>query len=147
MIRAMQPQDAAAVSRLCLAAFQQAVAPTLSAEGVATFASIAAAEAFLARMAGDNLLWVAEQDGQVQGVIELKEGRHIAMLFVDPQMQRQGVGKALLATALQHARVTQVTVKASLSSVPAYQHYGFVCSDEVGESAGLIYQPMVIQRP
>ncbi|WP_346286843.1 GNAT family N-acetyltransferase [Zoogloea sp.] len=126
--------------------FARSVADTVSEEGVSTFSRVADGGAFLGRMKVDNLMLVAEDDEAIRGVIELKEGRHLAMLFVAPDYQRKGVGKRLLSAALDHARVNTVTVRASLSSVPAYKKYGFECTGEVGESAGLTYQPMALQR-
>lgn len=40
-----------------------------------------------------------------------------------------------------------MTVKASLSSVPAYQRYGFTLAGNVGEFAGLVYQPVEKRLP
>ncbi|MNH31820.1 putative acyltransferase [compost metagenome] len=125
----------------------QAVAPSLSAEGVATFAKVAAAQAFAERMDGDNLMLVCVAQGAIAGVIELKEGRHVAMLFVAPGWQRRGVGTRLMAAALEQAREAVVTVSASLPSVAAYQRYGFVLAGDVGEYAGLVYQPMEKRLP
>ena len=81
----------------------------------------------------------------VEGVIELKEGRHVAMLFIRPKSQKSGIGRKLLISALNHAKVETVTVSASLSSVAAYENYGFELSGEVAESAGLVYQPMKLK--
>lgn len=53
---------------------------------------------------------------------------------------------ALLATALRYAWVDTVTVKASLSSVVAYEKYGFKCNGGIAETAGLVFQPMEIER-
>ena len=64
------------------------------------------------------------------------------MLFVDPAAQQQGIGKALMAAMIEQARVEVLTVSASLSSVPAYERYGFVCTADPAESSGLRYQPM-----
>lgn len=85
------------------------------------------------------------KDGKIEGVIEFKEGCHVAMLFVGPECQRNGIGKKLILSALDCARVDIVTVSASLSSVPAYRKYGFECKGDISESAGLIYQPMEIE--
>lgn len=49
--------------------------------------------------------------------------------------------------ALEHARVEVVTVRASLPSVPAYQHYGFTLAGEVNAFAGMVYQPMEKRLP
>lgn len=143
-IRTLVESDLEAVSALCISAFMTAVAPSLSPQGVATFTQIAAADSFAKRMAGDNLMLVFVQENQVLGVIELKEGRHVAMLFVDPQQQSRGVGRQLVAAALAHARSEVVTVSASLTSVAAYERYGFNRAGEIGEYDGLVYQPMTI---
>lgn len=64
------------------------------------------------------------------------------MLLVAPGFQLISIGRLLLAEALQHARVAEVTVGSSLNAVPAYLRYGFVPVGAVTEHAGLIYQPM-----
>lgn len=140
----MQQKDLVAVSHICMKAFKHSVADTLPPNGVKTFAGITTAKAFAERMQLDNLMFVAEVDGIVAGVLELKEKRHVAMFFIDPAYQRQGVGKRLLARALAYADVRRVTVKASLPSVSAYQRFGFIQDGAVGESGGLVFQPMVL---
>lgn len=44
-------------------------------------------------------------------------------------------------------RGPQMTVRASLNAVPAYEHYGFVLDGEVRQFNGLIYQPLVLTVP
>ncbi|PSM13003.1 GNAT family N-acetyltransferase [Stenotrophomonas maltophilia] len=142
-IRPARVDDLPAISAVCLAAFNAAVAPTLGADGIATFASIAAADAFGVRLQGDNQILVAEQQDRVVGVIELKAGRHLAMLFVDPACQGQGIGHALFEAVLPQVREPVLTVRASLNAVPTYLRYGFVLDGDVGEFNGLVYQQMV----
>ncbi len=144
-IRKIENKDTQAVSTICMNAFLKSIAGTLTDEGVATFTKIAASDAFLKRIKEDNLILVAEHNHEIMGVIELKEGRHIAMLFIDPKQQRKGVGRKLILSVLAHARCPSVTVSASLSSIAAYKSVGFECKGEVGESAGLVYQPMEIE--
>ncbi|KAA9000930.1 GNAT family N-acetyltransferase [Stenotrophomonas cyclobalanopsidis] len=146
-IRPARPDDLAAISAICMAAFSDAVAPWLSAQGVATFTQVAAADAFAERLQGDNHILVAEREDRIIGVIELKEGRHLAMLFVDPACQGQGIGHALLQAVLPHLRAPGMSVRASLNAVPAYQRYGFVIDGEVGEFNGLVYQPLSLAAP
>ena len=146
-IRKLTHDDLPRVSALCLDAFMLAVAPSLSAQGVETFARVAAVQAFSDRMEGDNLMLVCVADGAIAGLIELKEGRHVAMLFVAPGWQRRGIGMRLMSAALEQARGEAVTVSASLSSVTAYESYGFSIAGDVGEFAGLVYQPMEKRLP
>jgi len=144
-IREMKESDIEGVSQVCLGAFSDSVARSLSDEGIATFASIASPNAFSERMKADNHMIVAEgKNGEILGVVELKEGRHIAMLFVTPSQQKGGIGRRLLTAVLKYARSEIVTVSASLPSVPAYQKYGFKLNGDVGELSGLVYQPMKI---
>lgn len=88
IVRKMEEKDVEAVSATCMASFLRSVAGKLSEEGVSTFSNIAASNAFLDRMKADNLMLVAEKDGKIEGVIELKEGRHVAMLFINPECQK-----------------------------------------------------------
>lgn len=142
MIRPLRHDDLHAASAVCMGAFLAAVAPSLSSTGVATFTGLASADAFRERMAADNLILVADTGGALGGLAELKEGRHVAMLFVDPARQGEGIGAALLTALLAQARTNVLTVSASLSSVAFYERHGFTCSGAVGESSGLVYQPM-----
>ncbi|MCP8687302.1 GNAT family N-acetyltransferase [Marinobacterium sedimentorum] len=144
-IREIDEKDLEDVSAICIASFSVSVAGTLSDEGVSAFLKIAASDAFLNRMKEDNVMLVAECDGRIEGVIELKEGRHVAMLFVDHEHQKKGIGRMLLSSALHYVRADTVTVRASLPSVPAYRKYGFECKGDIAESAGLVYQPMEIK--
>lgn len=144
-IREVAETDIEAVSAFCISSFSKSVAGTLSEEGVSTFSKIAARDAFLKRMKEDNLILVIECNGEIDGVIELKESRHVAMLFVKPEKQMKGIGRKLLSSALKCAKSSTVTVNASLSSVPAYKKYGFELKGDIAESAGLVYQPMEIK--
>lgn len=146
IIRPATVADCPAISAVCIAAFTASIAPSLGEEGIATFTAVARPEAFAARLAADNVVLVCEQDQRMVGVAELKQGRHVAMLFVAPSAQRGGIGAALMAQVLQHASADVVTVSASLPSVAAYQRYGFACSAEVSQSHGLVYQPMEMRR-
>ncbi len=144
-IRGIHSSDLQNVSAICIDSFMQTVAPTLQAEGIKTFQEIASLENLSARLEADYKMFVCEIGNKVIGFIELKEDRHIAMLFVAPNFQKKGAGKALVAYALQQTKNDKITVNASLTSVPAYLKYGFNCTGDVAESAGLIYQPMAIK--
>ncbi|MFP3516567.1 GNAT family N-acetyltransferase [Pseudomonas sp. SIMBA_077] len=146
-IRKLTQGDLTRVSALCLDAFMLKVAPSLPAQGVETFSKVAAVKAFTDRMKGDNLMLVCEAQGVITGMVELKEGRHVAMLFVAPSWQRQGIGKRLISAALEQARCQIVTVSASLSSVASYESYGFVLAGDISNFAGLVYQPMEKRLP
>ena len=145
LIRKVEPAELARLSSICIDAFMGSVASTLTEEGIDTFKKIASVDSFATRMEADNEMLACEVGGEVIGVVELKEGRHIAMLFVDPCRQKTGVGRSLISAVLPYTRRAVLTVNASLTSVPAYLSYGFKCTGEAGELAGLKYQPMEMQ--
>jgi GNAT superfamily N-acetyltransferase len=126
-------------------AFMDSVAPNLSIEGVETFQGIASVDGFSNRMKEDNTILVYEENGKVKGVIELKEGRHVAMLFVAPDFQERGVGRALISAITPYTRGETITVSASLNSISAYFRYGFICAGDPDEKSGLKYQPMELE--
>jgi GNAT superfamily N-acetyltransferase len=143
--RKIDSSDLHCVSSICIDAFMGSVAPTLKEEGIKTFQNVSSLEGLKSRMGAENEMIVYENGGEVVGYIELKEGRHIAMLFVSPSFQKRGVGKSLISTILPYAKSDVITVSASLTSIPAYLNFGFEYAGEVSESAGLTYQPMQIK--
>lgn len=146
-VRGLVATDLEAASAVCMAAFMHSVAGSLSAAGVRTFTRIASAQGFADRMADDNEMLVFEAAGTIKGVAELKLGRHISMLFVAPTCQREGIGRALIAALIERAQAPVLSVSASLTSVAAYERYGFHVSGPVAETAGFIYQPMELALP
>ena len=143
-IRDLKWRDIEAVSELLQRSFNQSIAPTLSNEGVATFMKVAEPQALALRLREGYQGYVYEQNDVVVGVIEVKEMRHIATLFVHPDYQHRGIGFALVNHALQSLAGHTITVRASLPSVPAYQRYGFRITEPAAEYQGLQYQPMAI---
>lgn len=140
-VRRLHATDLEQASAVCMASFMEAVAPSLSPEGIATFAAIVSVDGFASRFSDDNDMFVFDA-GQVVGVAELIGGQHVATLFVAPGYQGKGVGRALMQAVLACARSEVVTVRASLGAVAAYQRFGFQVAGPVGEYAGLVYQPM-----
>ncbi len=141
-VRPVLRRDLRAIRRVCWRSFQSSVAKDLSAEGAKTFAGVITPKAFKERMRKGHLMFVALAGRCPVGFIELKEHRHIAVFFIAPEFQRQGVGRKLLEAVFVHLQGEVVTVNASLTSVPAYQRFGFELNGDVDESGGLVYQPM-----
>lgn len=144
-IRAMEANDINKVSSVCINAFSKSIANSLPKNGVLIFSKLASSEAFLKRMQDGNLILVAEYKGKVEGVIELIDGRHIAMFFVEPCLQNQGIGRKLLSTAISFSKVDTITVKASLPSVYVYKKFGFKSEGKINKSTDLVYQLMKLK--
>jgi ribosomal protein S18 acetylase RimI-like enzyme len=149
-IRPMQPDEVLAVVGLVVRSFRQSVAPLYSPQGVAEFLAYASAESMLRRLREDHFVLVALQAGQLVGMVEVRHQEHISMLFVEPQRQRQGIGGALLAQAVQVMRaarpdLAEVSVNSSPNSVEAYTHFGFLATAPQQEKNGIQFVPMVMR--
>lgn len=73
-------------------------------------------------------------DGSIVGVVSLESNKgpgsfNIASLVVTPQRQREGIGRLLLAAALEECGNAETTVSTGAKNIPAlllYAEFGFV---------------------
>ena len=148
--RAMRPGEAAAVSVLILASFDEFIGPDLGAEGIAEFRRFAAPGAIEARAAEDHFVRVATVAGALAGMIEIRGNDHVALLFVDKSHQHHGIARGLLHAALADARAAdpdleRVTVNSSRYGVPAYERLGFRQTGPERTVNGIAFIPMAKQ--
>lgn len=95
------------------------------------------------------MLYVAEDDGQIVGVLRGRPGR-LASLFVRGDRHRQGIGRQLVERFERDSRgqgVTVLHVAATLYGVPFYRAMGYKRSTGLRrgwsfEGHGLPVQPM-----
>jgi putative acetyltransferase len=88
--------------------------------------------------------WVYVREGQVVGFISLI-GNEVGALFVEPTVQGQGIGRALIDHAATLREELEVEVfKANHQGRRFYQQYGFsMVREDVDEQTG---QPMLRLR-
>lgn len=145
--RAMAPGEEAAVSALVLSAFDEYIADDYTPEGVAEFRRYASPEAIRERVAHDHSVLVAKTEHGIAGMVEVREGNHIALLFVDKVYHHRGVARSLLSHAL--AQITKndpdlqrVTVNSARYGVPAYERLGFRQTGPERTVNGILFIPM-----
>ncbi|HKQ33299.1 MAG TPA: GNAT family N-acetyltransferase, partial [Thermodesulfobacteriota bacterium] len=148
-LRPMRPGEEIEVSNLVARSFNEFVAPDFPEEGIDEFFTYANPRALQKRSEGSHFVLVAESDGVPAGMIEVKELRHISMLFVDKAFHRKGIGKKLFTAALERiyseAPVYEIlTVNSSRFAVPFYESLGFVRSEEEKIIHGVIHIPMAL---
>ncbi|WP_434355516.1 GNAT family N-acetyltransferase [Parasalinivibrio latis] len=141
-INTLRLEDLSAASEVCIASFMASVAPTLTEEGIASFLSIASEQNIWKRMTEGNTVLAYVSKGKLLGIVELRDEHHIASLFVSPDHQGKGIGRALLEAIQQYVKGNRITVSASLTSVGAYEAFGFVRVGIPDEKSGLKFQPM-----
>lgn len=97
-IRDYEPADWAAVARAHDAARLQELVASVGVEAFLSLADTAEEEGLF-----DDQLWVASLDGEVVGFVAFADAE-VTWLYVHPERQGRGVGRALLRHALAHAR-------------------------------------------
>lgn len=95
---------------------------------------------------GMYILYVATIGKEIIGLISLRSGNHISLLFVDERYHKQGVGRALIQTLrrylIENTSYVKMTVHASPYGVPFYERIGFEATDVEQKQDGIIYTPM-----
>lgn len=129
---------------LVLAVFMQYEAPDYSKEGVESFqSSVMHNNDFLESIT----MYGAYRDETIVGVIATrKNGSHITLFFVDSKYHRQGIGKKLFETVLEHSSSNEITVNSSPYAVEVYHHLGFVDVASEQLTDGIRYTPMLYSK-
>ncbi len=97
-------------------------------------------------MEGKYPLFVACADGQIIGMISLRNESHISLLFVDEKHHNKGVGKALINYVFrfltEELNCYRATVFAAPYGVGFYHKLGFKDLGPEREREGILYTPM-----
>lgn len=140
-IRAAQPHDAPAISRVIVDALRISNARDYSPEVIQRVESNFTAER-IGKLIETRLVLVALQDQQVLGTASL-DGQVIRTVFVDPTQQGKGIGRRLMAAIerlAQERGASELLVPSSLTAQGFYRQLGFTQVREVveGEERTLI---------
>jgi GNAT superfamily N-acetyltransferase len=145
LYRLMQPGEETAVYDMVAAVFSQFVAPDYSPEGVQEFLKYAGGLA--ERSKSNHFVPLAVAQGQIAGMIEVRNYDHISMLFVGRDYQGQGISRALLDRALERCRrekpeLSAVTVNSSPYAISIYVRLGFRATGPEQVIHGIRFTPM-----
>lgn len=149
-IRAIESNEIHAAANLVARVFEESVAPLYGSVGIREFMSYASTEAFVQRLSANHLAFVAvDESGRVAGIVELRDHRHVSLLFVEPASQRKGLGRGLVTAAIDACQeanpyLERLTVNASPNSVGAYERFGFGVMEPEREANGIRFVPMAL---
>lgn len=146
-IRKAQASEWETAMELAFRVFLKFEAMEYGPEGIRSFAEFVTDEALKkAFLWGRYLLFVAVVEEKIIGMISLRSGNHISLLFVDQEYHRQGVGTALIkylqAYMLQHTDFQTLTVNAAPYGIPFYHKIGFTDTGYQTKADGILYTPM-----
>ncbi|MCR5669594.1 MAG: GNAT family N-acetyltransferase [Butyrivibrio sp.] len=133
--------------RLAWDTFARFDAPDYSQEGIENFRKFVNDD-MLHKMflAGHYQLFVAIDGDKCVGMLTLREGKHISLLFVDENYHRNGIGSALITFVSRYVHdeegLDKLTVNSSPYAVGFYHKRGFrdIGSETVAD--GIRYTPM-----
>lgn len=91
-------------------------------------------------------VYTAYIDGRMTGMISLRSGNHISLLFVDERYQKCGIGTALIeylsSELKKRGRYAKVTVDAAPYGIGFYHRLGFTDTSSEQMRDGIRYTPM-----
>jgi GNAT superfamily N-acetyltransferase len=146
--REMTAGDENAVSALSEEVFDEFIAPDYEPGGVEEFKRHIVPEDLLRRhLNGDSFLIVAEEDGEVVGVIDVRDGCHIRLFFVRKEYHGTGIGRRLFDLSLERCRrddpqLEEITVNSSPYAIPIYENLGFFIAQPELVRNGIRHTPM-----
>jgi len=152
LYRPMKKGEEGIISALIVDVFTEFIMPLYSREGTEEFLRYVQEEKISERSQHNHFILVAQIGSHVIGAIEVREFKHISMLFVDDQYQRKGIGGNLIREAISICQenspeLDQITVNSSPNAVQAYEKFGFLWSGSEQEISGIRFVPMVFKLP
>jgi GNAT superfamily N-acetyltransferase len=137
------------ISNLIRTVFDEFVAPGYSDAGNNFFYDYIGPKKILERFLQGNIVLTAQNNGKIIGFIEVRDGNHISLLFVDKSWHKKGIAKSLVAKAITLSRGKDKSmrcfeVNASPYSEKIYAQMGFKKTAEIQDVNGMKFVPMVL---
>jgi GNAT superfamily N-acetyltransferase len=150
-LREAKPGDAEAVSALVTALAPFFLADPGDLEAAAPFLATFSPEAFRGNFASDRFRYhVAESNGELAGVVGVRDEQHLFHLFVAERFHRQGLAARLWTEARAAARTAgnpgRFTVNSSRYAIPVYERFGFRATGPEVHKDGVIFVPMALDE-
>ena len=145
IFRTARREDLPEAARLVQSVVRECVGRWLAAEPIEEYCAFASPDGLASRFEGGHKFWIAMVNGCMAGTLEVKGSAHVLMLFVAPEFQRRGIGRALLTAAFPGFPgrfPLAITINSVPQSVPAYECMGFKVDGEEQNVRGLRFVPM-----
>jgi GNAT superfamily N-acetyltransferase len=131
-IRKIKKGEEKQICRMILDVFDEFIAPDYCVEGIKEFRQYVNPELITQRLQINCLIYVAEVENNIAGVLELRDNNHISLLFVKKQYQNQGIAKELVGKATAVCIKNnggKLEVNSSPYAVNIYKRLGFITTD------------------
>jgi predicted GNAT family N-acyltransferase len=144
----MKAGEEQSTSDMIKVVFNEFIAADYCNEGIYTFMNFVAAQSIAERITkSNNFILLVKKQSTIVGVIEIRENKHVSLLFIDKNYHRRGLAKELFRKAVErckeeNAKLTQITVNSSPYAKHVYEKLGFVQIQEEQIKDGIRYIPM-----
>jgi GNAT superfamily N-acetyltransferase len=155
--RFMEPSEETEVCDLVIRVFNEFIAHQYSQEGVREFLKYVQPELFLLRSQRNHFVLLATIQGKIVGMIEIRNNRHVSLLFVDKQFQQRGIGRELLWRSLKickleialkrSPKLQEVSLHSSPNAIQIYERMGFHQKAPEQVRNGIRFTQMVLELP
>lgn len=149
-IRPLRIDEVTVAVDLVVGSFQDSVAPLYGPDGIGQFLRYMQPDGLARRLSQNHVVLVAcDYKGRLVGLVEVRDHRHISLLFVETRLQRGGLGRRLVEAATDACRAARpdldtITVHASPNSVGAYERFGFTPTGPEQETNGIRFVSMAL---
>jgi GNAT superfamily N-acetyltransferase len=134
--------DAEAIASLAQDLARYHISQDFSLEGRQNLDDALSADAMRRYMSEGCRFHVAVADDVLQGIVAMRENRHLLLLFVAEEAQGRGLARLLWETAESAARAAGydgvLTVSAAQDAMAMYEKFGFRASGEETDEHGII---------
>lgn len=137
-IKKLAKKDISAALKLAFDVFMEFEAPEYSDEGVEEFRRTLADESFVGKLK----FYGAFMNGELAGVLAMREPQHISLFFVKAGHQRKGIGRKLFERMKKDCESGNFTVNSSPFAVKIYEKLGFSADSPEQITNGIRYIPM-----
>ncbi len=146
--REIKSGEEAKACQLVMDSFSEFVAPDYSEEGVNEFSKYIDSQLMQKRLANNHFVLVALDEDVLVGMVELRNYKHISLLFVKKKYQHRGIATRMLELAvnkcMKHDANTElIEVNSSPFAVGIYEKLGFVKISDEQLKNGIRFTPMV----
>ena len=146
-IEAAKAEDWEEAMELAWRTFQKFEAPEYGEPGTSHFLEfISDQKLYDMFLIGEYKVAVAKCNGKVIGVVTLRSGHHVSLLFVDEHFHKKGIGKKLLSFAQEEflpPMDMRLSVNAAPYAIEFYKKVGFMGDSELQMADGITYLPLV----
>ena len=145
-IRKATPDDSGQISKLLCELTAKFVAKEFSAYGRQLLLDSMKPDVIAKNIQSGYRYHIAEIDGQLVGVVAVRDNSHLFHFFVAEQYQRRGIAKQLWNTAMRvcvdEGNPGEYTVNSSRYALDVYKTLGFVTDTTAQEKDGVVFYPM-----